>query len=221
MNAHQDRVTGDYNDFWAGRDYLNAVKKVKAATLMAHAFNDWNVVPEHSLRIYEALREQGTPAQTYYHQGGHGGFGAFFLQNRWFTRYLYGVQNGVEDDPKAWIVREGATQANPTFYADYPNSAAAPVTLTLQAGGATAGGLTSLALAAGGTETLVDAGNVACNAGNLATQASGARLLYITPVLTEPLHISGTPTVTVRMAASKPAANLSVALVKLPWTTPL
>ncbi len=23
---------------------------------MAHAFNDWNVVPEHSVRIYEALK---------------------------------------------------------------------------------------------------------------------------------------------------------------------
>jgi X-Pro dipeptidyl-peptidase len=47
------------------------------------------------------------------------------------TRYLYGVQNWVEDDPKAWIVREGATQAYPTPYADYPNPAAAPVTLVV------------------------------------------------------------------------------------------
>ena len=219
MNAHQDRVTGDYNDFWAGRDYLNAVKKVKAATLMAHAFNDWNVVPEHSVRISQELERRGVPLQQYFHQGGHGGFGAFFLQNRWFTRYLYGVDNGVENDPKAWIVREGASQANPTPYENYPNPAAAPVTLTLQEGGATAGGLTSLALAAGGPETLVDAGNVACNAGTLATQASQHRLLYTTPVLTEPLHVSGTPTVTVRLASSKPAANLSVALVRLPWTS--
>ena len=46
-----DRVNGDYNDFWAGRDYLNDIGPVKAAVLMAHAFNDWNVVPEHSVRI--------------------------------------------------------------------------------------------------------------------------------------------------------------------------
>ena len=26
--------------------------------------------------------------------------------NRWFTRYLYGVQNGVENEPRTWIVRE-------------------------------------------------------------------------------------------------------------------
>ena len=110
MNAHQDRVTGDYNDFWAGRDYLNQLDDVHAATLMAHAFNDWNVVPEHSVRISGALKARGVPVQQYFHQGGHGGFGAFFLQNRWFTRYLYGVQNGVENDPAAWVVREGASQ---------------------------------------------------------------------------------------------------------------
>ena len=39
---------------------------------MAHAFNDWNVVPEHSVRIYEALKGR-VPLQAYYHQGGHGG----------------------------------------------------------------------------------------------------------------------------------------------------
>ena len=45
-----DRVTGDYNDFWAGRDYLNDLGPLRAATLMAHGFNDWNVMPEHSVR---------------------------------------------------------------------------------------------------------------------------------------------------------------------------
>ena len=45
----RDRVTGDYNDFWDGRDYLNVIDGVQAATLMAHAFNDWNVMPEHSV----------------------------------------------------------------------------------------------------------------------------------------------------------------------------
>jgi X-Pro dipeptidyl-peptidase len=43
-------------------------------------------------------------------------------------------------------------------------------------------------------------------------------LIYLSPVLTEPLHISGTPKITVKMASNKPAANLSVWLVSLPWT---
>ena len=48
MASGIDRITGDYNKFWAGRDYLNDLGPVKAAVLMSHAFNDWNVMPEHS-----------------------------------------------------------------------------------------------------------------------------------------------------------------------------
>jgi len=68
----RDRQTGDYNRFWAGRDLLPRVGGIKAAVLMAHAFNDWNVVPEHSVRIVNALKGK-VPLVVYYHQGGHGG----------------------------------------------------------------------------------------------------------------------------------------------------
>ena len=103
--AGRDRQHGDYNDFWAERDLLTKTKGIKAAVLMSHAFNDWNVVPEHSVRIGMALKGQ-VPLQWYFHQGGHGGNPPMEMMNKWFTRYLYGVQNGVENDPKAWIVRE-------------------------------------------------------------------------------------------------------------------
>ena len=44
------------------------------------------------------------------------------------------------------------------------------------------------------------------------------RLIYLSPVLTAPIHISGIPKITVKLASNKPAANLSVWLVSLPWT---
>ena len=43
------------------------------------------------------------------------------------------------------------------------------------------------------------------------------RLLYVTPELTDSLHLSGKAKVKIRLASSKPAANLSVWLVSLPW----
>ena len=86
------------------------VGNIKAAVLMSHAFNDWNVVPEHSVRIYEALKGR-VPLQAYYHQGGHGGAPPLEMMNKWFTRFLYGVENGVEKGPKAWIVREDPPEA--------------------------------------------------------------------------------------------------------------
>ncbi len=215
--AEHDRAHGDYNDFWAERDLLTKVKNVKAATLLSHGQNDWNVVPEHSIRIYEALKKQGTPAQLYLHQGGHGGAPPMEMRNKWFSRYLYGVDNGVERDPRAMIVREGGARgAAPVAYADYPNPSAAPVTLHLTAGGDAVGELSFDAVRGRGLEVLKD--NVAFSGAALASALSSEhRLLYATPVLADTLHLSGTPVVTIRLASSKPAANLSVWLVTLPF----
>ncbi|MGK0188926.1 MAG: X-Pro dipeptidyl-peptidase [Verrucomicrobiales bacterium] len=213
-----DRATGDYNDFWAGRDYLNDLGPMKAATLMAHAFNDWNVQPEHSVRIYQALKEKGVPVQAYFHQGGHGGAPPLKQMNRWFTRYLHEVQNDVENEPRAWIVREGDKRDEPTSYYDYPNPAAAPVTLYLNRGAPERGSLTvGKCSEQQGSETLVD--NFSFSGDSLAqAEWTEHRLIYTTPKLKEPVHLSGISTITIRLASSRPAANLSVWMVSLPWS---
>jgi X-Pro dipeptidyl-peptidase len=231
QNRH--RENGDYNQFWADRDLLTKVKNVKAATLLAHGLNDWNVVPEHSIRIYEALRKQGTPAQLYLHQGGHGGQPTVDMRLRWFTHYLYGVDNGVERDPKLAVVREqprprqagdppvqsvgrGSAPAAPVTYADYPNPGAQNVIMHLGAGGNSIGALTINAAPKSAPEKLID--DVSKTAGDFAMAAtSNNRLLYATPELKEDLHLSGTATIKIRLASSKPAANLSVLLVQLPF----
>lgn len=216
MAAGRDRTTGDYNDFWANRDLRRKAGKIRAATLMAHAFNDWNVVPEHSQRIVEVLKANKVPLQQYYHQGGHGGEPPMVLMNRWFTRYLFGIENGVERDPKAFIVREGASMQSPTPYRDFPNPDARAVTLALGRGGRTAGML-GAARGGQGRETLTD--NVEFSGGVLAKAAeSPNRLIYATPILSEAVHLSGTTRVRIRMAMNKPAGNLSVWMVSLPWT---
>ena len=216
MMEGMDRLSGDYNDFWAGRDYLNDMEPMKAALLMSHGFNDWNVMPEHSFRIYKKAKEMGLPTQIYYHQAGHGGPPPMTLMNRWFTRYLFGVKNGVEEDPKAWIVRENAEISDPTSYADYPNPDAENVELFLSPGAPEKGGLNTNNSEAKGKETLVD--NFSFDGASLAqAEITEHRLLYVTPELTEDLHISGVPKITVRLSSSKPAANLSVWLVSLPW----
>jgi X-Pro dipeptidyl-peptidase len=216
MLPNLDRVTGDYSDWWAGRDYLTQVDGVRAATLMAHAFNDWNVMPEHSVRIIEALKARGVPVQVYFHQGGHGGAPPLELVNRWLTRWVHGVENGVEDEPRAWIVRERASPDDPTAYPDYPHPDATMVALHPVAGAPGIGGLDTLRAARQGTETLVD--DVSFSGADLAVAGSTKhRLMYATPELTDSVHISGTPRITIRVAASRPAANLSVWLVALPY----
>ncbi|MCH9810079.1 MAG: Xaa-Pro dipeptidyl-peptidase [Bacteroidetes bacterium] len=215
MRENMDRATGDYNAFWAGRDYLNDMAPMKAALLMSHGFNDWNVMPEHSYRIYNKAREMGLPVQIYYHQGGHGGPPPIAMMNRWFTRYLFEIENGVEQDPKAWIVREGDNRQSPTPYPDYPHPQAEDVELHLTKGGNAQGGLTT-DKGSRKKEILVD--DVSFNGEYLArVKNSPHRLLYTTPLLNEDVHISGTASITLALSSSAPAANLSVWLVSLPW----
>ncbi len=231
----QDRVSGDMNDFWYERDLLPFVKNIKAAVLLAHGLNDYNVMPEHSVRIYDEMKARGLPVSLYLHQGGHGGNPPFNMINRWFSHYLYGVDNGVEKDPPVWIVHDFASQAPgavaapaaqrgggrgraepiPTPFASFPVPGSVPVVMHPTLGGTGVAAL-SLAATASGTETLVD--NVAQSGSALASTAqSQNRLMYATGTLTDTVHISGTPRVTLRIASSKPAANLTVWLVMLPY----
>jgi len=217
MKNGMDRITGDYNDFWAGRDYLNDMKPMKAALLMSHGFNDWNVMPEHSYRIYEAAKAKGLDCQIYYHQYGHGGPPPMKIMNRWFTHYLHDIDNGVEKDARAWIVREDDKMENPTAYADYPNPEASDVKFYLSSGAPQKGKLSTEKSKNKGKETLID--NYSFKGSALAqAEITEHRLMYVTPILSEDVHISGTPKVTVKLACNKAAVNLSVWLVSLPWT---
>ena len=232
--AGQDRQTGDMNEFWKIRDLKEYLKDVKAAVLLAHGLNDYNVTPSHSVRIYDAMKAQGKPVSMYLHNGGHGGNPPADMINRWFTHFLYGVDNGVEKDQPVWIVQDAAMQAPgapaalidtvngrprrrtlmPTGFASFPVPGAMPVTFR-PSGSGNAMGTLALA-AASGTAKLVD--DVAKSGGSYAAMAeSPNRLLYATGILTDTVHVSGTARVTLRIAANKPAANLSVWLVMLPY----
>lgn len=218
MKENMDRVTGDYNDFWAQRDYLNHMDNFKAALLMSHGFNDWNVMPEHSYRIYDAARKNSVPSMIYYHQNGHGGPPPFSMMNRWFTRFLHGIENGVEtEENKSWIVREKDPQDQPTPYPDYPHPEAQSVELHLVPGAPEQGQLSiDSSTEENITETLTD--NFSFSGAILAqAENTDHRLIYLSPELKEDLHISGITSLNIRMSCSKPAANLSVWLVSLPW----
>jgi X-Pro dipeptidyl-peptidase len=187
-------------------------------------------MPEHSNRIYQKAKAMGLDTQVYYHQNGHGGPPPMTMMNRWFTHYLHGIDNGVEKDAQAWIVRENDTQDNPTPYQAYPNPEAKNVTLYLQEGGNKTGALTwnkqkEKAKNLGSihapktkpkTETFVDDFNIS---GKEHAQAlkSENRLLYVTPILKSELHLSGESEITISVASNKSAANLSVWMVSLPW----
>lgn len=222
-----DRQSGDFNQLFADRDQTPLLKNVKAAVLFAHGFNDWNVMPEHTIRMWDALKNLNKSSKLYMHQGGHGGSPPTDIVAKWWAHYLYGVNNGVDTLPRVMIVqsnavaapapggRGGATPA-PLFFSDYPIPGSAPVKLFPSKGGSTVGSLAFAAAGKQGTEKLTDDFNVSPAMMALAG-TSPNRLLYALPTLKDTVHLSGRTVVTLRLAASKPAVNLSVYLVTLPY----
>jgi X-Pro dipeptidyl-peptidase len=216
-----DRMTGDYNEFWQSRDYIHQLDSMKAALFMSHGFNDWNVMPEHSYRIYQAVQKKGLPCKIYYHQAGHGGQPPLPLLNKWFSHFLYGIDNDFLKEHKAYIVREGNRNNKPDTYADYPNPEANVVTFQPSAGGRTTGELKPALSGTDATTTQIEdiVDNFSFTAPQLIqAEWSTHRLIYATPKLQKPLHLSGVPKIKLRVACDRPNACLSVWLVSLPWT---
>jgi hypothetical protein len=118
----------------------------------------------------------------------------------------------------ATIALQCATRLNPVPYAEWPVPGTAPAHLHLTAGAPGVGGLTS-GRGSRGTETLTDDATVTA-ATSADAASSNVRLVYKTPVLGRDVHISGTPSVSLRMAFSKPHANLTAVLVDYPPTGP-
>ncbi|GAA1825064.1 Xaa-Pro dipeptidyl-peptidase [Agromyces salentinus] len=216
LRANQDRASGDSSPYWDERDYLAKAEQISAATLVAHGLNDWNVMTKNASDLYEALKANGVPHQIYLHQGGHGGNPNDTLLNRWFTRYLYDVQNGVEQLPKAYVVREDRTL---TEYPEWPDPAMEQVKLKFSAAEAAdgVGGLTVSRSGSRAAENLVDDASIRASA-LAAAETSPNRLAYRTDVLGEPLRLSGTPSVSLKLAVDRSKANLTALLVEYPAT---
>lgn len=228
ITAEQGRDTGDYTDFWAARDHRDA-SDVSASVFVVHGLNDDNVRPENFAGWWDELAAHDVPRKIWLHQGGHGGPGSDAsvtlpdgatwtyeqTENRWFDHWLWGVDNGIMDEPQAVVQREdGANEPHPTW----PDAGAKDVRLRLDADVPDAPG----ALVPRGPkgppvrQSFVDQGRTISPAELVADPdaASENRLVYTTPELDEDARLSGRPSIRLRTAIENaPDANLTVHLV--------
>ncbi len=207
----QDRITGDFNDFWAARDYLTQMDSMKAALFMCHGFEDWNVMAEHSFRFYEQAKKMGLPAKIYYNQMGHGYPPPLWMMNMWFTKYLHGVNNGVEKLADAWIVPKGEREAK--AQSAFPNPKAKALRFYPTADSSNTG---ILAREAKATEKLTFTDDASLNALALLSPKNEKNRLLFWSNLNKPMHLSGTGRIHIQVSSSKAAANLSVYLIAVP-----
>src|SRR5690606_21735827 len=106
-----DDVTGDYNDFWAERDYVPHVDKVRASVFVVHGINDDNVRPDHFSKWWYALAAHNVPRKLWLTGTGH--IDPFDFRraewvdtlHRWFDYWLHGIDNGIMNEPMVDIER--------------------------------------------------------------------------------------------------------------------
>ncbi|TWW13460.1 Xaa-Pro dipeptidyl-peptidase [Dellaglioa algida] len=98
----QNRESGNYNQFWDERNYLNQVQNIKANIIMVHGLNDWNVKPRQVEQLWQALRPSPVVKKLFLHQGKHIYINNFHsldftdMMNLWLSNQLYDVENGAE-----------------------------------------------------------------------------------------------------------------------------
>ena len=107
----QKASNGDYSDHWVSRDYTLNAENIQCPALIVHGLNDYNVRTKEFDLMYQAYEQAGIPAKILLHQDGHltptypsGGLSFLIgeesydaILNQWFSHYLYGLDNGVEN----------------------------------------------------------------------------------------------------------------------------
>jgi len=210
-------VTGDYTPFWDVRNYRNDVGGVHASVLAVHGLNDWNVKTDQVAEWYDALKAHGVEHKIWLHQSGHAD--PYSLRrdvwlatlNKWMSHYLYGIDNGIQNEPKATIQREDKSW---TDEADWPAPGTSDVRVYPWPGGRSKGAIDTRNPVPGtaAAETLADDSSKTIE--QLAGLASsGNRLLYATSAAKQAVRLSGTAHADLALAFDRPAANVSAILL--------
>ena len=91
----------DYDEFWRERDYLRLADRVTVPVLVTHGQLDFNVKTWEGTQWFQAVKtEKAMVIGQWPHASPRGNYPEWdlFLE-RWFERWLYGVRNGVENEP--------------------------------------------------------------------------------------------------------------------------
>ena len=108
----QVALQGSYGEFWDRRDYFKN-SNIKASALLIQGLNDTNVTPKQFDLMRDAFLKSGTTVKAVLHQNAHANLFNFESNydiiigdvsyseyiNRWFSHYLAGADNNVQNLP--------------------------------------------------------------------------------------------------------------------------
>ncbi|QZY28253.1 CocE/NonD family hydrolase [Nocardioides coralli] len=143
----------DYDGFWRERDYRRHADDFRAAVLLAHGWQDFNVKQEEGTELWRDIpvdrpgtaRTEGVPFKLMYltqgkHSGGTNGPQWDSLLQRFLDHTLLGRQTGIRSEGP--VITQGETSEGVTDFrtlADYPAPATRPTRLWLRPDGTLAG----------------------------------------------------------------------------------
>lgn len=228
LAAGEDRATGQYSDFWEARNYRHHTAGIKCSWISVHGLNDWNVKPKNVYKIWQKVKHLPIKHHLFLHQGPHYNMNNFVsidftdLMNLWFVHELLGIENNAYQQWPTVMIQDNL-QAD-TWHAekDWANEM----------------GQTKIYyptndhdLLSNGNgkekQSFVDVGGRDFKAAKITAGAwqykficgdekwAKRSLRYASDEFIHPVTIVGRPEVKVRVAASLPKGQLSVALVEL------
>ncbi|MGQ5261079.1 Xaa-Pro dipeptidyl-peptidase [Micromonospora sp. ZYX-F-536] len=210
LGVDSDDATGDYNAFWAERDYVPHADRVRASVFVVHGINDNNVRADHFSKWWDALAEENVPRKLWLTGTGH--IDPFDFRrgewvdtlHRWFDFWLHGVQNGIMAEPMADIERAPDVWET---HRTWPVPAARSTQVFLRPGDeGAAGGLSVRPQPGKASRTFQDTPSMSqTNAIRHPSDPAANtenRLVFLSQPLRQPLHISGTPIVKINASVN-------------------
>jgi X-Pro dipeptidyl-peptidase len=223
----QGPTSGNFNDYWAERDYETHADQVRASVFLIHGLNDYNVKPNNYDEWWDNLAANDVPRKIWLTQTGHEDPFDFDRAewvdtlHGWFDYWLQDVDNGIMDEPMARIEQQpNLTGHTPTFreFSTFPDAGAQPTELWFRspASETVPGALsTTRQQGATATDTWIDnrMQNETTAIASPDDVANPNRLVYLSPRLQRGVRISGRSTVSVRISADQADAALGAILV--------
>jgi X-Pro dipeptidyl-peptidase len=215
LRTGADDATGNYNTFWAARDYRPAAERVRASVFVVHGQGDLNVKTSQFAAWWSALAGYDVPRKLWLSQTGH--VDPFDYRraawvdtlHRWFDHWLQDLENGVmaeptvsiERAPGQWVDQEG-----------WPPAGTAPASLALGPGDGTTGTLGGPA--GSGVRGFTDKPSLSESAAvTNPNTAKAGRLVFLSAPLAAATRYAGSPALTLRIKVSKPTTELTARLV--------
>ncbi len=215
LDTGSDDATGDYNAFWAERDYRPDARRVRASVFVVHGINDVNVTTSQFALWWNRLGAAGVQRKIWLAQAGHVDPFDFRRDawvrtlHRWFDHTLQGLRNGIDREPRASIeTAPGVWSNQPTW----PAPAARPVRVSLGNGDGVTGTLGGAP--AGGERTWLD--NPLLSESTATANPNSpvdGRVAFLSAPLTRAVRLSGIPTATLRVRVDRPTTELTARLV--------